>query len=95
LHHFSDIVGQRHGGGVGRLVGPTKLRLHVWRGKFENLHGRTPELRAERLQPRVKKGLTRAVRWRLARGTKAKPEVVVMIVEFACCLRAGSSAAVK
>src|SRR5271170_2904462 len=62
LHHFGNIVRQRHRVGVGRLMRPTKFRLHVRRDKFEDLHGRFPELKSKRLQPGVKKGFTGAVR---------------------------------
>jgi hypothetical protein len=71
LHHFGDIVRERHRVRVGRLIGPTQFRLHVWRDKFENLHGRFPELESERLQPGVKKGLTGAVRGERGEGNKA------------------------
>jgi hypothetical protein len=42
LHRFGNIVSQRHSVGVARLLGPAKFRLHVRRGKFEDLHGRFP-----------------------------------------------------
>ena len=53
LHHFSDIVGQRHGTGVGRLTAPREFRLYVRRDELEDLDGRFPELNAQRLQPGV------------------------------------------
>jgi hypothetical protein len=58
LHHFCDELRQRHGL---RLIGPDHLRLHVRRSKFEDLDGRFPKLKAERLQPGVEKSLAGAI----------------------------------
>ncbi len=44
-HHFSDIVGQRHGIVVGCLTAPREFRLYVWRDELEDLNGRFPELK--------------------------------------------------
>src|SRR5271156_753382 len=70
LHHFGNIVRQRHSMRVGRLMGPTEFSLYIRRDKFEDLHGRFPELKSERLHPGVKKSLSGAVRGKRGEGNK-------------------------
>jgi len=95
-HHFINIVCQRHRVGVTRLMRSRQFRLHVGRRKRQDIHGRTAQLKGKRLQPGVEKRLGGAVGGgKGAKGTKARPYVVVMMVERRCRLRVGSSAVVN
>jgi hypothetical protein len=57
LHHFGDVVDQRHGVGVGYLTAPRELRLEVGRDELDDLDGRLAELDAQRLQQECRKAL--------------------------------------